>query len=230
MRKLKYINAIWNKELSEKGKIKYSWKRVIIIGVLMTVLLRLFVFEKFKIYSVSMLPTMQSGEWDFVTKYNYGYSRHSFPFQTPLPAGVRLFPSQPQLGDVIVFKSTRERERWPYVKRVVGLPGDRVEVRDGRLIINGKMAKREELGTFEYEDHHGRFYVFHLYEETLPNGLKHKIVELSDREVLDNVAEITVPDGYYYFVGDNRDQSEDSRGSLGLIPFENLIGKAQIRN
>lgn len=216
--------------MSEKGKIKFSWPRVIIIGVVMTILLRLFVFEKFKIYSVSMMPTMHSGEWDFVTKYNYGYSRHSFPFKTPLPEGVRFFPSEPKRGDVIVFKSTREQERWPYVKRVIGLPGDRVEMCEGRLIINGEVVEREEIGVFEQEDRHGHLYIYRQYVEKLPDGVSHKIIELSDDKMMDNVAEITVPDGYYYFMGDNRDQSEDSRGSLGLIPFENLIGKAQIKN
>lgn len=211
-------------------KAKYSLMRVIIIGVALTILLRLFVFEKFRIYSVSMLPTMQSGEWDFVTKYNYGYSRHSFPFKTPIPEGVRLFAAEPQRGDVIVFKSPREQERWPYVKRVIGLPGDIVTIMNGRLIINGEMAEREEEGIFELEDKHGRLYIYHQYTETLPGGVKHKIVELSDDELLDNVLPVKVPEGYYYFIGDNRDQSEDSRGSLGLIPFENLIGKAQIKN
>lgn len=216
--------------MSEKGKVKFSWPRVIIIGVVITILLRLFVFEKFKIYSVSMLPTMHSGEWDFVTKYNYGYSRYSFPFKTPIPEGVRYFSAQPERGDVIVFKSTREQERWPYVKRVVGLPGDTVEIRDGRLIINDEIVEREEIGSFEQQDRHGRVYIYRAFEETLPGGVKHKIIELADKMVLDNVPKTSVPDGYYYFMGDNRDQSEDSRGSLGMIPFENLIGKAQIRN
>ncbi len=211
-------------------KKKYSLMRVIVVGIVLTILLRLFVFEKFKIYSVSMLPTMQSGEWDFVTKYNYGYSRHSFPFKTPIPEGERLFASEPERGDVVVFKSTREQERWPYVKRVIGLPGDIVTIIDGRLIINGEMAEREEIGAFEHEDRRGRLYIFRQYIETLPGGVKHKIIELSDNELTDNVAPVKVPQGYYYFIGDNRDQSEDSRGSLGLIPFENLIGKAQIKN
>ena len=172
-----------------------------------------------------MMPTMQSGEFDFVTKYNYGYSRYSFPFDVPLPEGMRIFARYPKRGDVVVFKSTNPRARWPYVKRIVGVPGDKIELKNGRLIINGKMVERTYLGPYEYADHRGRFWVYHMYEETLPSGTKHKIIELSDEALLDNVAEITVPDGYYYFMGDNRDQSEDSRGSLGLIPFANLIGK-----
>lgn len=172
-----------------------------------------------------MLPTMQSGEFDFVTKYNYGYSRYSFPFKTPIPEGVRIFSHIPQRGEIVVFKSSHPRARWPFVKRIIGLPGDKVEVKQGRLIINGQMIPRTYLGSYEYADQRGHFWVYSLYEEELSEGKKHKIIELSDEEILDNVEEITVPEGYYYFVGDNRDQSEDSRGSMGLIPFENLIGK-----
>ena len=206
-------------------KRKFHLLRVLIIGIILSVFLRLFVFEKFKIYSISMLPTMQSGEFDFVTKYNYGYSRYSFPFSVPIPEGVRIFPHFPQRGDIAVFKSPNPRARWPYVKRIIGIPGDKVEIKEGRLIINGKMIPRTYLGTYEYADSRGHFWVYNMYEEELSPTKKHKIIELSDEEILDNVAEITVPEGYYYFVGDNRDQSEDSRGSLGLIPFGNLIGK-----
>ena len=208
---------------------KFHLWRVLIIGIVLSIIIRLFIFEKFKIYSISMLPTMQSGEFDFVGKYNYGYSRHSFPFATPIPEGVRIFPNAPERGDIAVFKSTRAKARWPYVKRIIGLPGDRVAVQAGRLIINGKPIPRSYLGTYEYADHRGHLWIYAMYEEELPNGKKHKILELSDNEMFDNVEEITVPEGYYYFMGDNRDQSEDSRGSLGLIPFGNLIGKLLLR-
>lgn len=206
-------------------KRKFHFFRVLIIGVAISLFLRIFVFEKFKIFSISMMPTMQSGEIDFVTKYNYGYSQYSFPFKNPIPEGVRLFPSYPKRGEIAVFKSTHPRARWPYVKRIIGLPGDKIAVKDGRLIINGQMVPRKYLGSYEYSDKHGRFWVYNLYEEEIETGKKHKIIEISDHELMDNVEEITVPEGYYYFMGDNRDQSEDSRGSLGLIPFENLIGK-----
>lgn len=208
---------------------KFHWLRVLILGIVLSIFLRLFVFERFKIYSISMLPTMQSGEFDFVTKYNYGYSRYSFPFPVPLPEGVRIFPAYPQRGDIAVFKSPNPRARWPYVKRIIGIPGDKVEIRDGRLIINGQQIPRTYIGTYEYSDHRGHLWIYSMYEEELVAGKKHKIIELSDKELLDNVEEITVPEGYYYFVGDNRDQSEDSRGSLGLIPFGNLIGKLALR-
>ncbi len=216
--------------MSEKKKVKFSLLRVIVIAVVISALLRFFVFEKFKIYSVSMLPTMQHGEWDFVTKYNYGYSRYSFPFNVPIPAGERWFGRYPERGDVAVFKSTRERERWPYVKRVIGVPGDRVAMQNGRLIINGVLVEREEIEGFEMEDHRGRLHIYHQYIETLPGGVRHKILEISDDRTLDNVPEIYVPEGFFLFMGDNRDESEDSRGGLGLIPFENIIGKAVVKN
>lgn len=208
-----------------KEKKKFHLWRVIVIGVILSILIRLFVFEKFKIYSISMLPTMQSGEIDFVTKYNYGYSRYSFPFPVPLPEGVRIFPKYPQRGEIAVFRSPNPRARWPYVKRIIGIPGDRVEIKNGRLILNNRLIPRTYIGTYEYADRKGHLWIYNMYEEDLPEGVKHKIIEISDNEVLDNVEEITVPEGYYYFIGDNRDQSEDSRGSLGLIPFGNLIGK-----
>lgn len=208
---------------------KFHFFRVLIIGVVLSIIIKLFVFEKFKIYSISMMPTMQSGEIDFVIKYNYGYSHYSFPFNNPIPKGIRIFPHAPERGDIAVFKSSHPRSRWPYVKRIIGLPGDRIEIKQGRLIINGQVVARQYLGSYEYADQRGRFFVYHLYEEELPNGKKHKIIELSDEELMDNVKEITVPEGYYYFMGDNRDQSEDSRGSLGLIPFDNLIGKLVLK-
>ena len=210
-------------------KRKFHIFKVLIIGIVLSILIRLFIFEKFKIYSISMLPTMQSGEIDFVTKYNYGYSHYSFPFNNPLPEEGRIFGRFPQRGDIVVFKSTHPRARWPYVKRIIGVPGDRIEVKSGRLIINGAMVERTYLGTYEYSDNRRHLWIYNMYEETLPGGRKHKIIELSDDKLLDNIEEITVPEGYYYFMGDNRDQSEDSRGSLGLIPYENLIGKLLLK-
>lgn len=216
--------------MTQKKKVKFSIVRVVLVAIIISAFLRFFVFEKFQIFSVSMLPTMQSGEWDFVTKYNYGYSRYSFPFSMPVEKGTRILAREPERGDVIVFKSTRESERWPYVKRVIGLPGDRIAMVDGRLIINGNMVMREEIEGFEQEDYRGRLHIYHQYIETLPNGLKHRILEISDDKALDDVPEVLIPQGYYLFMGDNRDESEDSRGSLGLIPFENIIGKVKMKN
>lgn len=209
-----------------------SWKfrfwqifRVIFLGVFISLILKLFVFEKYKIFSVSMLPTMSSEEWDFVTKFDYGYSRYSFPFNISFLEGVRLFPKQPQRGDIIVFRSNHPKARWAFVKRLIGLPNDKIKLENGRLYINGEIVPRTYVGKYSYTDRRNKTFNFSHYKETLPNGVTHSIIEISDDKFLDNIEEFQVPEGYYFFMGDNRDQSEDSRGGLGLIPFENLIGQ-----
>ncbi len=209
---------------------KFSWKRVVVIGVVLTVLLRLFVFEKFYIYSVSMSPTIQHKDWVWVTKFDYGYSRKSFPFRLPESWSGRWLSHLPERGDIAVFRSSKNWEKWPYVKRVVGLPGDKIALRDGKLFINDEEVLREADGGWEAEDNKGRLHVYYQYIETLPNGVRHKIIEIDDKHRFDNFEEVTVPDGYLFFMGDNRDESEDSRGDLGFIPFENVIGKVRGRN
>ena len=133
-------------------------------------------------------------------------------------------------GDIAVFRSTKPWEKWPYVKRVIGLPGDKIALRDGLLFINGKQVYRTEAGGWQAEDNNGHLHIYYQYVEELPNGVRHKIIEIDDHHRLDNFEEITVPEGYLFFMGDNRDESEDSRGDLGLIPFENIIGRVRGRN
>lgn len=209
---------------------KFSWVRVITLGVVLTFLLRLFVFEKFYIYSVSMSPTIQHKDWVWVTKFDYGYSRQSFPFRLPQTWNGRLFSRQPERGDIAVFRSTKPWEKWPYVKRVIGLPGDKIALRDGRLFINGNQVYRTEAGGWQAEDNKGHLHIYYQYIEELPNGVRHKIIEIDAHHRHDNFDEIIVPEGYLFFMGDNRDESEDSRGDLGLIPFENVIGRVRGRN
>lgn len=223
--------ADWAEKVKKREMKYFSWRRMIVVGLVLAFALKFFVVEKFYIYSISMLPTIHHHDWVWVDKYSYGYSRNSFPFATPIARGARIFAHLPERGDVAVFKSSRENERWPYIKRIIGLPGDRVKMLQGRLYINGEIVPRQEIGGYEREDvKHNRLYIYRQYSEILPNGVKHRIIELADDRVLDNVHEILIPDGYYLFMGDNRDESEDSRGSLGLIPFENIIGKARIKN
>lgn len=223
--------ADWAEKVKEREMKYFSWRRMIIVALVLTFVIKFLVIEKFYIYSVSMLPTIHHRDWVWVKKYSYGYSAASFPFRTPIAPGVRIMVNLPERGDVAVFKSPRENERWPYIKRIIGLPGDRVKMSGGRLYINGELVPRQEIGGYEREDSkHNRLYIYRQYLETLPNGVKHRIIELSDDRVLDNVHEILIPAGYYLFMGDNRDESEDSRGALGLIPFENIIGKAQVNN
>lgn len=218
-------------EKLKKREAKYfSWKRMIVVGIFLALVLKFLVVEKFYIYSVSMLPTIHHQDWVWISKYDYGYSRFSFPFMTPIIPGTRILTHLPERGDVAVFVSPRANERWPYIKRIIGVPGDRFEMQNGRLSLNGKLVPRQEIIGYEREDaKHNRLYVYRQYIETLPNGVKHRLIELSDDRLLDNIQEILIPDGYYLFMGDNRDESEDSRGALGLIPFENIIGKAHIK-
>lgn len=195
--------------------------------------------EPFNIPSGSMIPTLLVGDFLFVSKYSYGYSRFSIPFSPPLFGWTkygRIFGSLPKRGDVIVFRFTKDTSI-DYVKRLIGLPGDRIQVKQGQLYINGTLAPRDMVGDYEAPDQNGTLILAKEYVETLPNGVKHHILKFSDEEHFDagneidpnNTPEYVVPDGDLFFMGDNRDDSADSRfqNSLGFVPVENLVGKAQ---
>lgn len=199
--------------------------KTLIYAVLIAILIRTFLFEPFKIPSGSMYPTLYVGDFLFVSKYTYGYSKHSFPFSLPLFEG-RIWADLPQRGDVVIFKYPQDN-RTDFIKRVIGLPGDKIKLRDGRLYINGQQLPREEIEDFVIRDVNGNAERYHQYIETLPEGLKHKILEVSDHEVEDNVEELTIPEGFLFVMGDNRDRSDDSRVSVGFVPLENLVGKAR---
>ncbi len=195
-------------------------------AVLIAVFFRSFLLEPFSIPSGSMIPTLKVGDYLFVSKYSYGYSRYSFPFAV-VPFSDRVFASEPDRGDVIVFRRPG-LESVDYIKRLVGLPGDTIAVKGGVLHINGKAVQRLEVGV-RADDKLSR--PARIYTETLPNnaendGMDHLIQELSDRGPMDNTPLIVVPDGHYFFMGDNRDNSRDSR-VFGFVPFENLIGRAE---
>ena len=172
-----------------------------------------------------MIPTLKVGDYLFVSKFSYGYSRYSFPFGI-VPFDGRVLASEPERGDVVVFRQPRN-ENVAFIKRIVGLPGDDIQVKRGVLHINGVPVKRDhdDVGTatdgfsvMKYDD----------YVETLPEGTTHSIREMTDAGSLDNTRVYSVPAGHYFMMGDNRDNSNDSRtASVGLVPFENFIGKAQ---
>ncbi len=210
--------------MEKEDGIKETLKTVF-YAILIAVLIRTFLFEPFKIPSGSMYPTLYVGDYLFVSKYTYGYSKHSLPFSMPLFEG-RIWEDAPQRGDVVVFKFPQDNKT-DFIKRVIGLPGDKIKMEDGRLYINGKMVEREEIENFVLRDDFGNGERFHQYIETLPNGKKHKILELSDYEKNDNVPEVVVPQDSYFVMGDNRDRSDDSRVSVGFVPAENLVGKAR---
>ncbi|AEP10556.1 signal peptidase I [Micavibrio aeruginosavorus] len=195
------------------------------IAVVLALLIRTFLYEPFNIPSGSMKPTLEVGDYLFVSKPAYGYSRYSFPFGLA-PIEGRVWAKAPERGDVAVFKLPTN-PRIDYIKRIVGMPGDTVQVIDGRLYINRQIVPRESVG-LKRVDEDGSIVVMTEYLETLPNGVVHSIYEEGDDHPLDNTPEYTVPDGHYFAMGDNRDNSQDSRvmNHVGFIPYENIVGRA----
>ena len=200
--------------------------KTIVYAILIAMLIRTFLFEPFKIPSGSMYSTLYVGDFLFLFKYTYGYSKHSLPFSMPLFEG-RIWADRPQRGDVVVFKFPQDNKT-DYIKRVIGLPGDKIKMEHGRLYINDQLVEREQIEDFVLRDKDGNVERYRQYIETLPGGVKHKILEVSDSEDFDFVPEITVPEDYYFMMGDNRDRSDDSRVNVGFVPFENLVGKARV--
>jgi signal peptidase I len=211
-----------------KQKKRDNWLvdtiKTIFWAVLIAIVFRSFLFEPFSIPSGSMIPTLKVGDYLFVSKYSYGYSRYSFPLGViPIPG--RILEDEARRGDVIVFRKPGA-ERIDYIKRLVGLPGDEVFVSGGLLHINGIPVKREKIT--EIEAHNGLFnHKATIYNETLPEGQAHLIQELSDQDRMDNTIPVVVPEGHYFFMGDNRDNSRDSRAEVGFVPARNLIGRAE---
>ncbi len=202
--------------------------KTIIYAVLIALFVRTLAYEPFNIPSGSMIPTLLVGDYLFVSKFSYGYSRHSLPLSLPIIPG-RVFMSPPERGDVAVFKLPSDNTT-DYIKRIIGLPGDRIQMRGGRLYINGKQVKRRRVEDFVSTNQFGRITRVAQFIETLPNGRDHRIIELSDRGDLDNTRVYTVPERHYFAMGDNRDNSLDSRvvSGVGFVPVENLVGRADI--
>lgn len=199
-----------------------------ILAILLAMFIRTFFFEPFNIPSGSMLPTLQIGDYLFVSKTSYGYSKYSFPLGIADFQG-RMMDEKPQRGDVIVFRLPTQPSI-DYIKRLVGMPGDTIQVIAGRLYINGNMVERESVGLKRIKSAEGVNENLMEYIETLPGGTVHRIYEESDSEPLDNTQPFHVPEGHYFFMGDNRDNSQDSRvrEMVGFVPQENLVGRAQI--
>jgi signal peptidase I len=200
--------------------------RTVVYAILIALVIRSLAFEPFNIPSGSMIPTLLEGDYLFVSKYSYGYSRHSFPLSI-VPIDGRVLSTDPKRGDVIVFKLPRDNKT-DYIKRLIGLPGDTVQVKDGRLFINNELVDRARVDDFVYTDRFGSVRRVTQYEETLPGGKKHMILEEGDSRSYDNTREFTVPPGHYFMMGDNRDNSLDSRADVGFVPAENLVGRAEI--
>ncbi|WP_163271611.1 signal peptidase I [Chelativorans alearense] len=199
---------------------------VIVQALLLALVIRTLLFQPFSIPSGSMRPTLLEGDYLFVTKWAYGYSRHSLPFSPPLFSG-RIWGSEPERGDVVVFKFP-PNPSLDYIKRVIGLPGDRIQMREGQLYINGAAVVREKVGEIDNPDITEMTRPVDVYRETLPNGVSYDTLDLSPNSVGDNTREFVVPEGHYFMMGDNRDNSTDSRFSVGFVPEENLVGRANI--
>ncbi|MEF3365675.1 signal peptidase I [Methylocystis sp. 9N] len=211
--------------------------KVILQALAIALVIRTLLFQPFNIPSGSMIPTLLIGDYVFVSKYAYGYSNYSMPFGPDIFSG-RILASPPQRGDVVVFKLPRDNET-DYIKRVIGLPGDRIQVIDGRLYINGVIVPREPIEKAQTEARDGREIAVATYKETLPSdgdhpGVEHTIIELEgDHGINDSTELFVVPRDHYFMMGDNRDNSTDSRigpelGGVGYVPFVNLVGRAEI--
>ena len=199
--------------------------KTLVYAGLIAIGVRTVAFEPFNIPSGSMVPTLLVGDYLFVSKFSYGYSRFSLPYSPDLFNG-RIFGSLPKRGDVAVFKWPRDNST-DYIKRIVGLPGDRIQVRGGQLLINGQQAPRAPDGQYSAEGEAGKLYV-----ETLPNGVSHEILKKFDEGGLNDTQEFAVPAGYVFAMGDNRDNSSDSRvpleyNGVGFVPLDNLVGRAE---
>lgn len=204
--------------------------RVVIHALLLALLFRMFLYQSFQIPSGSMKPTLLIGDHLFVSKLSYGYSRFSFPFSPNIMSG-RIFGSEPKRGDVVVFRPPLNSDE-DYIKRLVGLPGDRIQMIAGVLHINGEAVQRTRVEDFTEKDARGREQRIERYRETLPNGVTYDTLNFSDRSAGDYTEVFVVPQGHYFMLGDNRDDSKDSRfqgqGGVGYVPHENLVGRADI--
>ena len=187
--------------------------RVIFHALIIALVIRTFLFQPFNIPSGSMKATLLVGDYLFVSKYSYGYSHYSLPFSPPLFPG-RIWASQPNRGDVVVFR----------------LPKDRIQMIDGVLHINGEPVKRERVDDFMETEEGTRATRVKRWRETLPNGVSYTTLDLVDNGFYDNTPVYQIPAGHYFMMGDNRDNSTDSRvlSQVGYVPFENIVGRAQI--
>jgi signal peptidase I len=194
--------------------------RVVFHALIIALVIRTFLFQPFNIPSGSMIPTLLVGDYLFVSKYSYGYTHYSLPFSPTLFHG-RIFGSPPQRGDVVVFRLPKD-DSIDYIKRVIGLPGDRIQMIDGVLNINGTPVPRERVEDYITDDD-GVVQRVKRYREMLP-------LDLTDNGFYDNTPVYTVPPDHYFMMGDNRDNSTDSRvlSQVGYVPYENIIGRAQI--
>ncbi|WP_181702865.1 signal peptidase I [Chthonobacter albigriseus] len=217
-----------NKEASKGGGLGETIK-VVIQALLLALVVRTFLFQPFSIPSGSMMSTLLVGDYLFVSKYSYGYSRYSFPFGA-VPIEGRIWSAAPRHGDIAVFKLPLDNST-DYIKRVIGLPGDKIQMKDGALFLNDKPVAREKVDDFVEKSALGEEIRVTRYRETLPNGVSYLTLDAIPNGAADNTDVFEVPPGHLFMMGDNRDNSADSRvdsSGVGFVPMENLVGKAQV--
>ena len=209
-----------------KSKNKFvSNLKSIFIAIFIALIIRSFLFEPFNIPSGSMKPNLLVGDFIFVSKWSYGYSKHSLPFSIPIIPN-KIFSNTPKRGDIVVFK-TPENNRTDYIKRVIGLPGDKIKILNGQIYINDNLVNRKKLVDFVDTDNNAINKRVRKYKEFFFD-LEIEVLDLVDNGIADNTKEYKVPENSFFVMGDNRDNSQDSRFStIGFIPYENLVGKAQ---
>ena len=201
--------------------------KTILYALIIALIIRTFLFQPFYIPSSSMEPSLLVGDRLFVSKYSYGYSRHSLPF-SPNFSNKRYLSRNPERGDVIVFKTPTDN-RTDYIKRLIGLSGDSVQIINGDLYLNNKKIRRNKIDKFTKINCGNEILNVNAFEETLPNGKKYMAVYKKEG-TMQNTDRFFVPDGHYFFMGDNRDCSKDSRflSSVGYVNINNLVGKARL--
>jgi signal peptidase I len=204
--------------------------KTVVYALLIALFLRVIFFQPYTIPSASMEPNLYEGDYIIVSKFSYGWSRHSIPFSPPLFHG-RLLEHQPHRGDIIVFKLPSDTKK-DYVKRLIGLPGDRIQMKQGLLYLNGQQVPRVPAGVVKEDSGYGFMRDVFRYKETI-DGKTFMTDDWGSNEELDNTDVFVVPEHMYFMMGDNRDNSSDSRvlpsqGGVGYVPAENLEGKAQI--
>jgi signal peptidase I len=214
----------------ETKALRSGWLETLIIiaeALAIAMFVRIFFYQPFNIPSGSMKETLLIGDYLFVSKLSYGYSNYSFPFSPNLFSG-RIFAAEPERGDVAVFKLPRDNAT-DYIKRVIGLPGDEIAMREGVLYINGEAVPKVPKGDFVTRENSYRPRPVPVFEETLPNGVKYRVLDSTQKGAYDNAGPYKVPAGHYFMMGDNRDNSADSRvpSVVGFVPYDNLVGPAQ---